>query len=335
VDCAFCGAWLFLSRKTSLLYSSLMGFGHAIAPGNINSTKTISPVHGNINLTKIILKSRRTIFDNLEAARAAAQSMDLQSCPNITYATMLLNTSRMRVELFDAHSTFLNLTKLPAVNGQNHEVVQELYQSAGFRLDPDGFGGMRGWMRNYGSLACTLGHLSSLRWQLHHRVSFMLKFEDDLIINRHHLDLLRRLNCYLTRFLKGSHSAQYADGYMMQGHPIKYGSYNMVHYHLGDGGIGVGGEAYLTSLAGAEATLRAICKTGILNGFDFMVNLRPETLHTLKAVSLALFRKGKSSGNGEIRNTSFYNGYEWRNASRNWPLQRCIDWSIPPWEGEY
>lgn len=161
--------------------------------------------------------------------------------------------------------------------------------------------------------------------------------EDDIEIRD--APFLKRLCCFLTRFLKtsadtGSTSAMETQS-IVGNLSHKWRGYDLIHFHFGPGPIGVGADVYLTSFEGAVSQLRRYCRTGIFNGFDFMTNHQhtgeTRSLHVARATTNAVMRrKNAPTGKGSaVRVMSHYPTsqlVEWTNESAHWPLSRCMRW---------
>ena len=113
--------------------------------------------------------------------------------------------------------------------------------------------------------------------------------------------------------------------------PLTPGLFDAVHFHFGPGPVGVGADAYLTSLEGAANQLHHFCTTGITNGFDFMTNAQRDVLTVGRQATLAVLkRKNAPTGKGSVvRDMSHMNTTQlkaWANESAAWPLSRCMRW---------
>ena len=280
------------------------------------------------------------VFNKLVHAELAASTVDLQSCPPVTMASILLRRAPERIRVFRRNQRYLkemnmtmNLTWVGALDGSNHTRFREFWRQSGVRFDPST---ERGWMRSYGAVSATLSHLNALRWQVHNRLPFVLRMEDDIYFRSTFRPVyasstlfLQRLSCFLTRFLK---SAQRRARRVHVAPPRAFAGFDVIHFNFGNGGVGVGADVYLSSLEGAANELRHYCTTGITNGFDLMTNHRPNVLHVSKMTTTALFeRKNLPSGGGSVVIRTGHLSRDdlraMRHESSLWPLARCLQWA--------
>lgn len=103
---------------------------------------------------------------------------------------------------------------------------------------------------------------------------------------------------------------------------------SVAHFHFG-GIIGVGADAYLSSLEGAREHLRFVCAKGIFSGFDLMVNGLNSTMHVARHVTDSLLRRNNApSGQGSYVTTlKHFNLSALMAESRAWPAERCLRWA--------
>ena len=243
-----------------------------------------------------------------------ASMVDLRSCPPITVASLLLDRHAGRLRTYDANRRHMNITKLRTLDGSNHSAFMRFWRLSGVR-----FPAMKhhGWLSSYGAVAATLGHLNALRWQVHNRLPFLLRAEDDIYFRSRHdySKHLRSFMCFLTRYLTASRDNNER-------------AFRVIHFHFG-GAIGVGADVYLTSLDGAARELRRLCGTGIYNGFDYMANVPNTTLHIGKAGTDAFVKRtNPPSGRGSVvTQLNHFNLSELQQESASWPLERCLRWA--------
>ena len=277
----------------------------------------------NNRVRDILRPAGGTIFSDASDAQDTASTIDLTKCPPVLMATMLLSNVTRRVQMFAQHQKLVNLTRLPAFDATDHELILGIWRATGVRHNPPGTDSFLGFQRSYGGLACVLAHTNALRWQVANRVPFMLRMEDDLIIMPKTIRFQQQLSCLLTRYLKGGRMTQFS---VEERRIRRYGVYDSIHYNLGTGGPNLGSEAYLTSLEGAENTLRFLCEKGVFSGADFIFNPRNTTLHVGKKTSKLIFvnsPRGAAAG-GHIKTTGHFDASAWKKESAEWPLKRCM-----------
>ena len=262
----------------------------------------------------------RSILSNETDAFAAAEAVDLESCPRIAVASLLLDRQAQRLLVLETNrKDVVNVTRLRALDGSNHEAFLKFWRQSRVKLI-EGARYTGGWMTSYGAVAATLGHINAMRWQVYHRLPYLLRLEDDILMSHaadkrvQHAHRYRKLMCYLTRYLKAA-----------RGDP---NGVRVVHFHWG-GPIGVGADVYLTSLEGAALELRRICSSGIYNGFDYMTNWAYSTMHVAARTSHAFFaRTNPPSGKGSyVTQLSHFNLTALMKESARWPLAECLQWA--------
>ena len=250
------------------------------------------------------------LFSNATDARLAADATNAHACQPVTVAVLLLNGQPNRVKIFEENRKVLDAIALPALDGSNHSDFMAHWRRSGFRLTPN-FN--RGWMRSYGAVAATLGHLDALRWQVQHHVSYVLRLEDDMRIIPTSAPFLKKLLCNLTGYLDQQNGTRFS----------------VAHFNFGNGNHRVGAEMYLTSRRGAASELRRICTRGIFDGFDFMTNLQPSTLTVGKktATQLATMTNRASGKGSYVTKLQHFNLTSLKRESSDWPIGRCLAWS--------
>mmetsp|Transcript_22562 Transcript_22562/g.71565 ORF Transcript_22562/g.71565 Transcript_22562/m.71565 type:complete len:287 (+) Transcript_22562:152-1012(+) len=261
-----------------------------------------------------------SLFGNSSRARQAAAAMNLSKCPPMKAVSILLERAADRTEMLELNRKRMGkmMGRFPALDGSNHTHFEEFWRWLGFRLNPATF---RGWMRSYGAVSATLSHLNALRWQVQERLPFLLRLEDDIYILDAHF--LKGLSCFLTRFL--------IDRRRLDGERTA-GLFDVVHFHFGPGPVGVGADAYLTSMEGAANELRRFCARGIYNGFDFMTNTQRHAVLTVgkQTTTSMMRRKNAPTGKGSVVRVMAHMNMSqlraWTNESASWSLSRCMRW---------
>lgn len=266
---------------------------------------------------------------DLRTPTRLAASNAVDGCHPVVIGALLLERHPVRVKLFEENSRRVEMVRLPALDGGNHSAFLEFWRQAGFRLNPRP--PVRGWMRSYGAVSATLGHLKALRWQVRHQVPFMLRLEDDMRI-RDGPKLLRQL-CNYTRLFHPDDDDDGPRGGLAADEPAAETEaargLRVVHLNYGRGTSNVGAEAYLTSRESAARELRRICERGINNGFDYMTNKQNTTFHIGRAeASLYLAQTNAASGKGSyVMQLTHFNATPLIAESADWPLKRCLRWA--------
>ena len=276
----------------------------------------------------LVLSGRlRGVFGgrNTSSALIAASMVAVERCPPMLIGPILLERVPARVAIFESNKRLLEsaggaMTSLPALDGSNATRFLEFWRASGYRLAA-GTKKARGWMRSYGAVSATLSHLDAMRGQLSRRVPYLLRLEDDIhIVNA---SLVRALGCFATRYLRTSEAAA-------RGNDAAFGGFDAIHFNFGGpGGMSVGADVYLTSIAGARAQLRRLCTTGIYSGFDFMTNKDLGVLHVATTATRLLFRRQNApTGKGSVvKGLRHFNYSELRDESAGWGVGRCMQWS--------
>ena len=107
----------------------------------------------------------RSILSNETDAFAAAEAVDLESCPRIAVASLLLDRQAQRLLVLETNrKDVVNVTRLRALDGSNHEAFLKFWRQSRVKLI-EGARYTGGWMTSYGAVAATLGHINAMRWQ--------------------------------------------------------------------------------------------------------------------------------------------------------------------------
>ena len=257
-----------------------------------------------------VVGAQTAIFTNATDARLAADATDSRVCPPVTFAALLLKGQSDRVKIFERNRKVLDMVALPALDGSNHSGFMAYWRRSGFRLTPN-FN--RGWIRSYGAVSATLGHLNALRWQVENRVPYLLRLEDDMLITPTSVPFLNKLLCNVTGYLDQENGTRFS----------------VAHFNFGNGNHRIGAEMFFTSWKGAASELRRICTRGIYDGFDFMTNLQVSTLIVGKktATQLAEMTNSASGKGSYVTKLKHFNLTALMKESSDWPVERCLTWS--------
>ena len=164
------------------------------------------------------------------------------ACPVARHVVLQLPRAVERRKLFEENRAALreigvDLEVMQAVDGLQHAAVLQTFRDLGIRYVKQ----HPKQLRSFGALACSLGHLRRLLWQVRMGVPLMLAMEDDVrVVNASRFAMLV---CYGGKF--------------MQTQPM----FNLVRF-------GYNSELYLIGLEAAKQILRSYCVRGIHDNID-------------------------------------------------------------------